>query len=134
MKTANQCKNKLVMNAEKEKYKWLVMATVFFSQALTYGITYSVGVFYKEWTRYFDATASFLSLVGSAPTAISCLLGKIIVFFRAKSELCKQCRVVSRAGFSGRVRVQSWFGSKVDKNFGRISSLRRVFCLKCTKI
>jgi len=53
----------------------MVMIVVFITNSLTYGMAYSVGVFYKEWTFYFDASASFLSLVGSAPTAISCLLG-----------------------------------------------------------
>ena len=66
------------MKREQGKYKWLVLMVTFLSQAFTYGITYSVGVLYKDWTSYFDSSASFLSLVGSAPTAVSCLCGTIM--------------------------------------------------------
>ena len=57
-------------------YKWLILAIGILSQALTFGISFGVGVLYKDWIRYFDSTASFLSLVGSAPSAVACLLGE----------------------------------------------------------
>ena len=62
---------------EKGNYKWLVLVVVLFSQACTFGLSYSAGVLYKDWTVYFDSTASFLSLVGSSPTAIACISGKL---------------------------------------------------------
>jgi len=70
-------RDQLRMKTEEQgSYKWLIMAAVFLSQSLTFGLTYSVGVLYKDWLRYFDSTASFLSLVGSAPTAMSGLIGR----------------------------------------------------------
>ena len=61
---------------EQGTYKWLILVTVFVSQGLTYGLTYSVGVLYKDWIRDFDSSASFLSFIGSAATGMSSILGK----------------------------------------------------------
>ena len=52
------------------------MSTI--SECLTYGLLFAVGVIYKEWIAYFDTPASFLSLIGSAPTAVASIAGVLI--------------------------------------------------------
>ena len=71
----------LAMKPKESKvtYRWLILIASALSQVLTFGLSYSVGVFYKDWITYFDSSASFLSLVSSAPTAIACILGKKVV-------------------------------------------------------
>ena len=71
------------------------MANGFLRQAITYEMIYSVGVFYKEWLKYFDLTASFLSLVGSAPTSLSSVQGVL--------KTHKKYENVLHAHFSGPV-------------------------------
>ena len=64
------------MSTQKIKYRWIILITATLSQALTYGIVYSVGVLYSDWTRYFNSPASFLSSIAGAPVAVSGVFGK----------------------------------------------------------
>ena len=65
------------MDSERWKYKWVIVVLSIISNAITSGQALAVGVLYKDWTAYFDSSASFLSLVGGSPIAVASIFGKI---------------------------------------------------------
>ena len=58
-------------------YRWFVLLGAAIVNGLTWGMSYSVGVMYSEWTAYFDASPAYISLVGGLPTSVGCLCGKV---------------------------------------------------------
>jgi len=63
------------MPEEYSGFRWVVLSMAFFVNMLTWGASYSVGVLYSDWVRYFDAPASYVGFVGGLLTAMSCLAG-----------------------------------------------------------
>ena len=84
------------MDTERWKYKWVILATALQSDGLTFGLVFAVGVLYKDWIRYFDSSASFLSLVGSSPSAVSSIFGNTIFLQYLKQEILPNKKKVFR--------------------------------------
>jgi len=65
----------LKMDVEKIKFRWVVLSMTVLVNMFTWGASYSVGVLYSDWVRYFNASSSYVGLVGGLLTAMSCLAG-----------------------------------------------------------
>lgn len=84
---------------EKDKYnfRWIVLAMACVVNALTWGVTYSVGILYSDWVRYFHASPGYISFIGGLPTAMSCLAG---TFFVVSAECLLQLADIGRYNYT----------------------------------
>lgn len=70
-------------DAESYKYKWVVLLSASFVCSLTWGLAYTIGVFYVSWVDQFDAGKGELAVIGGINTGVASLLGtKLFIFQR----------------------------------------------------
>ncbi|XP_078481010.1 monocarboxylate transporter 14-like [Ciona intestinalis] len=81
------------LDAEKLKYRWIVLCMGFLSNFLTWGVTYSVGVLYAEWVRYFEAPMREVAFAGGIPVAVGCGLGPIYGILINKLQI-RTCGII----------------------------------------
>nr|XP_026693721.1 monocarboxylate transporter 14-like isoform X2 [Ciona intestinalis]XP_026693722.1 monocarboxylate transporter 14-like isoform X2 [Ciona intestinalis] len=81
------------LEAEKLNYRWVVLCMVFLSNFLTWGVTYSVGVLYAEWVRYFEAPMGEVAFAGGIPVAVGCGLGPLYGIMINKLQI-RTCGII----------------------------------------
>lgn len=64
------------MDVESYHYKWVILLSSFFTCSLTWGLAYTIGIFYIGWVDEFEAGSGEVALIGGISSGISTLGGK----------------------------------------------------------
>lgn len=101
-------------NNEVYRYKWIVLISSCLACSLTWGILFSVGVYYVSWIEHFDAGKGELALVGGINSGTTCLFGPVFDLI--------QCRIgYRRSGTLGGLLVMLGFvGSSFATNISML--------------
>ncbi|XP_078491690.1 monocarboxylate transporter 9-like isoform X2 [Ciona intestinalis] len=108
------------LDAEKLNYRWVVLCMVFLSNFLTWGVTYSVGVLYAEWVRYFEAPMGEVAFAGGIPVAIGCGLG-----FGCGLASLASCSITNKYFLRQRTLAESVCGSGCSAGVFAMSAVQR---------